>query len=206
MDWLGKSTRYKLIFAGSVILFGFTGFLLRDLRAYRQAGAQPSNVNVAQVQEIAASTNFSTRWIRVTEPLEFVCSQSRDWDEQGNISLVVLAYDQSKQQPFWLVYEGQHSCEELKSLPLEGLLVQPDKFWIKQGMVQPSAAYPLVELKVGASPADLRKNINTWIEVDLIGIAVLAIAYMARPRKRLPSRAPTVRLENPWSAAGPRKR
>jgi hypothetical protein len=165
-------------------------------------------VNVAQVQEIAASTNFSTRWIRVTEPLEFVCSQSRSWEEQGKNSLVVLAYDQSKQQPFWLEYQGQHSCEELKSLPLEGLLVQPDKLWINQGMVRPSAPYPypLLELKVGASPADLRKNITTWIEVDLIGIAVLAIAYMARPRKRLPSRARTVRLENPWSAVGPRKR
>jgi len=63
MDWLGKVGRYKLIFAGSVILFGFTGFLLRDLRAYRQAGDRPSEVNVAQVQEIAASTNFSTRCV-----------------------------------------------------------------------------------------------------------------------------------------------
>jgi hypothetical protein len=198
--------RYKLIFVGSLLLVLFTVFLLRDLRAYRQAGTQPSNVNVAQVREIAATESFTTRWVRLTEPLELMCSQSLRWQQEDNISIIVLAYDQSKQQPFWLAYKGQHSCDELKSLPLEGMLVQPDKFWIKQGMTNPSTAYPLIELKVGDTPADLRRDINNWIWVDVLGITMLAFAYILKPRQRTLSRPQAVRLENPWSAPNPRNR
>jgi len=206
MTWVGKVTRYRLIISGSIILLLFTGFLLRDVRAYRQAGAQPRGVNVAQVQEIAAAPNFGASWIRLNEPLEMNCSQSMGWEENGKTSFVILAYDQSKQQPFWLEYQGQHSCEEFRSLPLVGLLVPPDTFWIKQGMIRPPLAHPLVELKVGATPADLRTNIYTWLAVELIGIAALAVAYIARPKKTTPSYATAASVENAWSAARPGKR
>ena len=198
MREMSQFQQYKAIFIGSVLLCVGSGLLLNAVRSYRQAGAQRNDMNVAQVREIAASTDFNARWIRLTESLELQCSQSLGWKEDGKISMVVVAFDQSKQQPFWLEYNGDHSCEELESIPVEGLLVRPEKFWIKHGMVRPSAAYPLVQLKVGGSPADLRKDIYIWAGSQLLAITVLAIAYIRRPRKKTGSSL-TVRSENAWA-------
>ena len=206
MAVIPQRKRYLMIILAPVILFLNTGFLLRDVRAYKQAGARRSDVNVAQVREIAASTDFTARWIRLTEPLDLKCSQSLGWEENGKTSIAMLAFDQSQQQPFWLVYDGNPTCEEFKSVPMEGLLVPPDKFWTTHGMVKPSAVYPLVELKVGASPADLRKDVYTWTGADLFAIGLLVAAYITRPRKRTPSPFATVRPENAWSASGSGKR
>ncbi len=200
--YVGTINRYKLVICGLIILVVTTGFLVRDLRAYREVGAQPSDLNVAQVEQIAASKDFSARWIRLTDSLQLKCEQSMGWEEDNKTTIVVLAFDQLQQQPFWLEYKSNHNCEDLKSLPLQGLLVRPEKFWIKQGMVQPASAHPLMELKVGETPADLRKNICTWTGADLLAIVLLMFAYKVWPRQKT-VKPRSLSRENPWAVAGP---
>jgi hypothetical protein len=70
--------------------------------------------------------------------VNFECSHALQWIEGGDVTEVVLAFDASKQQPLWLEYKGGYGCETVKDIPLEGMLVEPDKFWTKHGMFAPS--------------------------------------------------------------------
>ncbi len=185
MITLGRATRVKLIGVGALGLALMTGFLLKDLRDYCLRGSQPSELTVAQVRETAARKPFVRRWVRLTEPLQLDCSRARGWVEDGKTSIVVLAFDASRQQPFWVEYNDRsQNCDDLKTIALEGMLVEPEKFWIKQGMVRPSSQYPLMELKVGATPSDLRRSAASMGAADLIFIAMLWVGYASSPRKR----------------------
>jgi hypothetical protein len=168
--------RIKMIFVGIVGLVVSTGIALSDFREAARAGTQPAEMTMAQVRD-AVTTPFVARWVRLTEPLQIECSQGLVWTESGKATMVVLAYESSRQQPFWLEYEGNHSCNELGSISTEGMLVEPSKFWIKHGMVQPSSPYPLLQLNVGETPLKVRKDAQSIALADLLFIAMLGFAF-----------------------------
>jgi hypothetical protein len=175
---ISPAARIKLIGGGILGLVIFTSFLFKGLRDYRLADSQPIEMTIAQVTEAAVREPFVPRWIRITEPLQIDCLQSRQWTEDGKTSTVVLAFDAAKQQAFWLEYRGSIDCRELRNTAFEGMLVVPEKFWKKQGMVQPSSSYHLVELSIGETPSDLRIKVESFAAADLLFIAMLCVGFL----------------------------
>jgi hypothetical protein len=181
---IGPATRLKLIVIGLVGLVVSTGISLKAMRDYYDAGTEPSEMTMAQVRDAATRTPFAVRWVRLTEPVQLDCSSALQWMEEDTASTIVLAFDESKQQPFWLQYnQPVTTCAQLKSIELQGILMQPEKFWIKQGMVKPSSQYPLMELKVGQTSSDFRKNALSMGAANLIFLAMLGLWFLSRPPK-----------------------
>jgi len=194
---LGPARRLQLMVIGSIGLVVMSWILLGDLRNYWMAGSQPSDMTMAVLQQTAVTKPFAQRWVRLVEPVSLDCSHALRWTEGGNVTEVVLAFDDSKQQPIWLEYRGGYNCEELKSIPLEGMLVEPDQFWTKHGMFAPSSRYPLMELKAGRSPADLLKDAESMGAACVLFIVMLLLGYVTRPKKK------EVSLLSPLAKIGP---
>jgi hypothetical protein len=195
--FLGPARRLQLMVVGGIGLAIMSWLLLSDLRNYRSAGSQPSDMTIAAIGQAGTTKPFSQRWVRLVEPVNLECSHALQSVEGSNVTEVVLAYDSSKEQPLWLEYKGSYACETLKDIPLEGMLVEPDKFWSKHGMFAPPSRYPLMELKVGRSPADLLKDAESMGAACLLFLVMLSLAYITRPKKK------AVSLMSPLAKIGP---
>ena len=194
---IGPARRVQLIAAGGLGLVIMSWILFNDLRNYRTAGSQPSDMTMADVRQAAAIKPFHQRWVRLVEPVNFDCSHALQWIEGDNVTEVVLAFDASKQQPLWLEYKGGYGCETVQNIPLEGMLIKPDKFWTNKGMFVPSSQYPLMELRVGRSPADLLREAESMGAVSLVCVGMLLLGYITRPKKK------PVNLLSPNAKIGP---
>jgi hypothetical protein len=195
--FLGPARRMQLMVAAAFCLAvtGWTAF--NDLRSYRMAGSQRIDVSMEDVRQAGTITPFAERWVQLIEPVSIDCSHGLQWTENGDVTEIVLAFDDSKQQPLWLEYKGAFTCETLKNIPLEGMLVQPEKFWVNKGMFAPSSHYPLLELQVGRSPADLRKRVEAMGFVSLVSLFFFMLLYLARQKKK------PVSLLSPNAKIGP---
>jgi len=195
--FLGPARRMQLMAAAAVCLLatGWTAF--NDLRSYRMARSQRIDMSIEDVRQVGAVTPFAERWVRLVDPVNFDCSHGLQWSENGDVTEIVLAFDDSKEQPFWLEYKGAITCETLKNIPLEGMLVQPEKFWVNKGMFAPSSRYPLLELQVGRSPADLRKRAEAMGFVSLVSVFFFILLYLSRQKKK------PVSLLSPYTKIGP---
>jgi hypothetical protein len=182
--FLGPARRMQLMIAAAFCL-AVTGWMgLNDWRSYRTAGSHQVDMTMEDVRQAGALTPFAERWVRLVEPVSFDCSHGLQWTENGDVTEIVLAFDSSKQQPLWLEYKGAYTCDTLNNILLEGMLMQPDKFWVNKGMFAPSARYPLLELQVGRSPADRRKRALAMGFVSLVSVLFFVLVYLARSKKK----------------------
>jgi hypothetical protein len=183
---LNSGSRIKLLAVGTLAFVIASGTVVTDVRDYRRAGTVPSDTTLTEAREVSRAHPFVRRWVRLTEPLELDCGQALQETEDGKLkAIVVLAFDGSKTQPFLLDYErDQPNCEELKALPLEGILDEPlTKFWTVHGMTLPSTSNPVITLRVGAHPSGLKTEAELLTAVALISLWLLWFAYKSGPSK-----------------------
>ena len=183
---LNSGSRIKLLAVGTLAFVIASGTVVKDVRDYRRAGTAPRDTTLAEAREVSRADPFVRRWVRLTEPLELDCGQALQETEDGKLkATVVLAFDGSKTQPFLLDYErDQPNCEELRALPLEGILDEPlTKFWTVHGMTLPSTSNPVITLRVGAHPSGLKTEAELLTVVALISLWLLWFAYKSGPQK-----------------------
>jgi hypothetical protein len=183
---LNSGSRIKLLTVGALAFVIASGSVVKDVSDYRRAGTTSSDMTLAEAREASTAHPFVRRWVRLKEPLELDCGQALQETEDGKLkATVVLAFDESKTQPFLLDYErDQPTCEELKALPLEGILDEPlTKFWTVHGMTLPSTSNPVITLRVGARPSGLKTEAELLTVVALISLWLLWFAYRSGPKK-----------------------
>lgn len=184
---LSRGSRIKIFVAGAIALVFAVVTVVKDVRDYRRAGSKPGEMTVAQAREASAATPFVRRWIRITEPLQIDCKQALQQSENDKVTaIVILAFDQSRQQPFLLDYpRDAENCQQLRDIPMEGMLIQPEvKYWTTQGMKVPTTQYPMMGLRVGQTPKTLLNEAEVLSGVAAIMIGLLCFAYVSGPKKQ----------------------
>jgi hypothetical protein len=180
---LNSGTRVKMMAVGALAFVLGGADSLSNLHDYVRAGTEPTEMNLDQARAASASHPFIRRWVRLTEPLDLNCGQRLHERVDGEIkSIIVVAFDSSKEQPVLVEYEHPpNGCEELKSVPLEGMLIQPElKYWTTHGMAAPSAKYPLLGLRVGENPSALLTQAELLGGVAIISLGMLVFAYRSK--------------------------